>query len=297
MLLLVLAGPWLAAVLLTLFLPRLGVLFTPRWLTTVLAVTGAALALATWMSALAVATIVAGAGSAAARVGAVLLGGWLVWTLLGTVRHALRIRANMRSGRLFRDCPDRVGELLRVESTIPDAFAVPGRRGVVVITSALSSALDDDELRAVLDHERAHLAGHHSLLIQAVQLAACLNPMLRTWGTAVRFAAERAADESAAAGDRVATLRAVARVAVLCSAPPRPAWTGIAGRPGEVIRRVDALQRPGPRRQPGWLLAAAAAVVVVLSFDFVAVADLAQDRVVPERGEPAGQVFGLPIRF
>ena len=113
--------------------------------------------------------------------GAAVLGSWLFWTLLETVRHLLRVLARMRSGRLFRDCPDRVGDLLRVDSTVPDAFAVPARRGVVVVTSALSSALDDDEPRAVLEHERAHLAGHHSMLIQVVQLAAHLNPLLRPW--------------------------------------------------------------------------------------------------------------------
>ncbi len=292
MLWLVLAGPWVVAALLTLLLPWLGALFTPQWLTPLLAVTGAALALTTWMSALALATIAAGAGSTTAWVGAVLLGGLLCATLFGTVGHALRVRSNMRSSRLFRDCPDRVGDLLQVDSTIPDAFAVPGRRGVVVVTSALSAALDGDELSAVLEHERAHLAGHHSMLIQTVQLAAHLNPLLRSWAPAVRFAAERAADERAAAGDRRATLRAVARVAVLCSAAARPAWTGIAGRPGEVMRRVEALQRPGPRAQRGWLLVAAIAVVVALGADFVAVADLAQDRVIPEPGELSGQVVG-----
>ena len=291
MLWLMLAGPWLVAALLTLMLPRLGALFTPQWLTTVLAVTGAALGLTTWTSVLALVTITAGAESAAARVGALLLGGWLCATLFGAVRHALRVRSNMRSGRLFRDCPDRVGDLLRVDSAVPDAFAVPGRRGVVVVTSALSAALDDDELSAVLEHERAHLAGHHSMLIQVVQLAAHLNPLLRSWGAAVRFAAERAADERAAAADRRATLRAVARVAVLCSAAARPAWTGIGGQPGEVMRRVDALQGPGPRPQRNWLLAAVTAVVLALGADFVAVADLAQDRVIPEAGESSVQVL------
>ena len=223
---------------------------------------------------------------------ALLLAGWLLWALLGAVRHGLRAGANMRAGRLFRDCPGRVGDVLRIDSPVPDAFAVPGRRAVVVVTSGLASTLDDDELRAVIEHERAHLAGGHSMLIQAVQLAVRLNPLLRPWGAAIRFAAERAADERAAADDRSAALRAVARVALLCSAAAPSAGVGIGGRPGEVMRRVDALQRPGPRPQRGWLLVATTVVVLALGANFVVVADVAQDRIAPEPGEPAGEVFG-----
>jgi Zn-dependent protease with chaperone function len=292
MLWLVLAAPWLVGALLTLWLPRFDVLFTPEWLTKVLAVIGLALAITTWTSALALATTAIGIRSAPVRTVAVLLGGWLLWTLLGTVRHGLRVGANVRAGRLFRDCPDRVGDVLRVDSPIPDAFAVPGPRAVVVVTSALASKLNDDELRAVVEHERAHLGGGHSMLIQAVQFAARLNPLLRSWGAAIRFAAERAADERAAAGDRGAALRAVARAALLCSATATPAWVGIGGRPGEVMRRVDALRRPGPRPQRAWLLAAATVVVLALGANFVVVADVVQDQIAPEPGESAGEVFG-----
>lgn len=291
MLVAMLAAPWLVGVVLTLWLPRFEQLFTPQWLTKVLAATGISLAITTWTSALALATTAVGARSAPARMVALLLAGWLLWTLLAAAIHGVRAGANMRAGRLFRDSPGRVGDVLRVDSPMPDAFAVPGRRAVVVVTSALASTLSDDELRAVIEHERAHLAGGHSLLIQAVQLAVRLNPLLHPWGAAIRFAAERAADERAAAGDRGTALRAVARAALLCSAAIPPAWVGIGGCPGEVMRRVQALQRPGPRPQRGWLLAAVAGVVLALSANFVVVADVAQDRIAPEPGEPAGELY------
>jgi hypothetical protein len=66
---------------------------------------------------------------------------------------------------------------------------------------------------------------------------------------------------------------------------------GIGGRPGEVMRRVHALQRPGPRPQRGWLLVAVAVVMLALSANFVVVADVAQDRIAPEPGEPAGELY------
>ncbi|WP_163749026.1 M48 family metalloprotease [Mycolicibacterium helvum] len=286
-----LGAPWLVGALLTLWLPRFEMLFTPEWLTKVLAVTGVALAITTWTSALALATAAIDVRSAPPRAAALLLAGWLMWTLLDAIRHGLRVGSNMRAGKLFRDCAGRVGDVLRVDSPVPDAFAVPGRRAVVVVTSALASELNDGELRAVIEHERAHLAGGHSMLIQAVQLAVRLNPLLRPWSAAIRFAAERAADERAAADDRSTALRAIARVALLCSAVVPSAGVGIGGQPGEVLRRVDALQRPGPRPQRGWLLVAAIAVVLALGANFVAVADVAQDRIAPEAGEASGEVF------
>lgn len=288
----VLAAPWVIAALLTLGLPRLGVFFVPDWWARVLAAAAVALALATWTSVLALATILGGAHSGAAPGAAVGLGGWLLWTLVGCLRHARRIQANMRAGKVFRDSAARVADVLSVDCATPDAFAVPGRRPVIVVTTALTAALDEQELCAVLTHERAHLRSRHPMLIQAVQLAARLNPMLRPWGETVRFAAERAADEQAATGGRPVALRAIARAALLCSAAAAPAWPGVGGQPGEVLRRVSALQSPGPRPQRAWLLVAAAAVVLGLGANFVMVADLAQDRVMPESGESTVDVLG-----
>lgn len=287
-----LAAPWLVGALLTLGLPRLAALFTPEWMTRVLAVTAVVLAITTWTSALASAAIAIDGSTPARAAATLLLGGWLLWTTSRAVRHGRRVAANMRAGRVFRDCPGRVGGVLVVDSAIPDAFAVPGPRAVVVVTSALAAKLDVDEFRAVVEHERAHLAGGHAVLIQTVELAALLNPLMSRWVGAVRFAAERAADERAAAGDRGAALRAVARAALLCTASARPAGVGIGGRPGEVLRRVDALQRPAPAPQRAWLMVAATAVVVALSADLVVLADVAQDRIVPEANEPTGVMLG-----
>jgi len=287
----VLMAPWLAAWLLTQGLARLEALFTPEWLMRVLAATGVVLALATWTSALATAVTLADLRKVPSMAVALALGACLLWTATGGVAHGWRAGMNLRSGRLFRASPARVGDLLTVDSDVPDAFAVPGRRGVVVVTTALASAMRGDELAAVVRHERAHLAGHHQMFIQAIELAARLNPLLRSWRDPVRFAAERAADECAARPDRGTALRAVARAAVVCSAARSPGWVGIAGPAGEVVRRVRALQRPGPAPQRIWLLAATGLLVAALSVNLAMAADVTQDRVAPEDGEPAVAVL------
>jgi len=45
------------------------------------------------------------------------------------------------------------------------AYCLPGRGHQIVLTSAALDALNTDELEAVLSHERAHLRGHHHLIL------------------------------------------------------------------------------------------------------------------------------------
>ncbi|MGR0221637.1 M56 family metallopeptidase [Agromyces sp. ZXT2-6] len=50
---------------------------------------------------------------------------------------------------------------------VPVAYCVPGIRTATVITEGLVELLDDDELRAVVAHERAHLDQFHHLVLLA----------------------------------------------------------------------------------------------------------------------------------
>ncbi len=52
-----------------------------------------------------------------------------------------------------------------VDHHTPAAYCVPGRRPKVVFTSSALSSLDDDEVRAVISHERAHLRGRHDVVL------------------------------------------------------------------------------------------------------------------------------------
>ncbi|MEV0239787.1 M56 family metallopeptidase [Streptomyces sp. NPDC050674] len=138
---------------------------------------------------------------------------------------------------------------------VPYAYALPpggrtgghGRRGRVVVTTALLDGLRPAERRALFAHERAHLAARHDRHLLAVQLAARANPFLRPLRTAVAFTAERWADEEAArvVGSRRTVARAIGTAALVSRGTPSPTLAGLAA-PGPVPRRVAALLGPAP---------------------------------------------------
>ncbi|MFF4756287.1 M48 family metalloprotease [Streptomyces sp. NPDC002514] len=154
-------------------------------------------------------------------------------------------------------------ELIVAASSVPQAFAIPGRPGRILVTSAMLGALEPAERRVLLAHERAHLAHRHGTLVTAVTLAAAADPLLAPTLRAVVFLVERWADEQAAAavGDRTATARALARAALTaCRSRPRRAL-GFTDR--SVTRRVAALQTTPPPRL--WSLALAVLALGALS--------------------------------
>jgi Zn-dependent protease with chaperone function len=80
------------------------------------------------------------------------------------------------------------------------AFAVPGLRGRVVLSSGALDTLTPDELRAVLAHERAHLRAHHDLVLLPFRSLASSLPDSRSLaavssrvGTLVEMAADNRA--------------------------------------------------------------------------------------------------------
>lgn len=283
---------WFVAVFLAPVVCRLDVLFTPAVLVRVLSGGALALTLATTSSAVAAVCLLVVGFGAAGLTPAAVIGCLLTVGGVRAARHGMRVRNSLRAAALFRDSALRTGDVLLVEDALPDAFAVPGRRPVVVVTTGLQKSLPAAEFAAVLRHERAHLRARHHVHIQLVELAALLNPLLTRWPAAVRFAAERHADECAAAADRSATARALARAAMLCNTPVRRPTLSIVAEHREVIRRVRALQHPRPSRQRGWAVAVAAAVMFGLAMNAVINADLAQDRIAPERGEAPSVAVG-----
>jgi hypothetical protein len=158
----------------------------------------------------------------------------------------------------------------------PDAYAVPGIRGRIVVTTAMVAALTDAEQDALLAHEAAHLHHRHPLWIQLVELAAVANPLLRRLPPVVRHAAERWADEDAAhtVGDRRLTAHALAHAA-LARRPHEPdhgAGTGsgsvtLLATGGDVPRRVRALLHPPRLRwsRPGAAVLTAVALTACAS--------------------------------
>ncbi|WBO68426.1 MULTISPECIES: M56 family metallopeptidase [Streptomyces] len=142
------------------------------------------------------------------------------------------------------------GELAVVDADAPQAFALPGAPGRIVVSRGMLRCLDDAEREALLAHERAHLRGRHHLFQTLWRLTAAVNPLLRPLAEAGGYVLERWADEEAAAhvGSRKVVARAVGRAALAASAhassPPALAVTG-----GAVPQRVRALLAPPPPRR------------------------------------------------
>ncbi|CAM5260554.1 M56 family metallopeptidase [Streptomyces tanashiensis] len=130
----------------------------------------------------------------------------------------------------------------------PYAYALPGRRNRVVVTTSLLAALSGPERRALFAHERAHLDARHHRFLLITQLAARANPFLRPLRTAVAYTTERWADEDAATrvGSRRTVARAVGKASLVFRGAPSTALAGFASAAGPVPRRVAALLAPAP---------------------------------------------------
>ncbi|MET3985580.1 M56 family metallopeptidase [Streptomyces sp. PvR034] len=179
---------------------------------------------------------------AVAVVAAALLG----WSAALLVRAANRRWTQLRrAGRLAAHA---AGELVVLDEPGPDAYALPGRPGRIVVTTGMLDALTAAEREALFAHERAHLRGRHHLFAAVTDLAALCHPALRALREPLAYALERSADEAAASatGDRGLTARAIGRAALAArtagaSGPAaRPAFA-LAATAGPVPRRVAAL--------------------------------------------------------
>lgn len=164
-------------------------------------------------------------------------------------------------------------ELIVAASDVPQAFAIPGRPGRILVTSAMLSALRPDERRVLLAHERAHLAHRHGPLVTAATLAAAANPLLVPVRSAVVFLVERWADEQAATavGDRRTTARALARAALSAGRAPSACTLHFTDR--AVTRRIAALQTSPPPQM--W--SAAVAVLALGTLPALLAADATGD--------------------
>jgi hypothetical protein len=165
--------------------------------------------------------------------------------------------------------------LVVVDDDHPDAYALPGLGGLVVVSTAMLRALSADERRVLLAHEEAHLRCRHHAYIQLADLASAANPMLGPVSEAVRAGIERWADEEAAtrAGDRALVARALARASLAQHQSPAPSPRGLraamAATDSAVVARTRALLSPAPR--PRRVLAAATAALMLAAVGAAAV--------------------------
>lgn len=163
-------------------------------------------------------------------------------SLLVVVRLGARWAAEVRSAQ----------EMSRglLQTDIPVAIAVPGRRGGVLASRGLLTTLDAAELQVVFRHESSHLEHHHHRYLAVGALAAGTLPPLRRLNARLRVSLERWADEDAAEAvdDRELVATTIAKVALLQNSPPSGPLAAFAE--SGVVERVEALFGAAPGRNP-----------------------------------------------
>jgi Zn-dependent protease with chaperone function len=169
-----------------------------------------------------------------------------------------------------------VGEMIVVRSPAVLAHAVAGNRGRpdrIVVSDGMLRALDTDERRVLLAHERAHLRNRHDRYRRVIRLAARINPLLRPAIGAADLLLERWADEDAAraVGSRRLTARALARAA-LAGATPEPRYGHAGFAVQRVSARVDSLLDSVPSRGARLVLLLPAALGIIASLSAVVAA-------------------------
>ena len=171
-----------------------------------------------------------------------------------------------------------------VDDERPDAYAIGGRRGRIVVTSGMLRLLEPAEQAVLVAHERSHLRHRHNRYTTLAVVAAAAVPPLRFVSRRLRLALERWADEDAAAevGDR----RLVAQALIRASLGRTDYGGGLSGTDGVnglgllgVPGRVEALLLPAPELFGGPVRAlapAGAACVVVVAGSAIQIHHLVQ---------------------
>lgn len=155
-------------------------------------------------------------------------------------------------------------DVMWLDHPLPMAYSVSGRPGFVVATEGLSSSLSGVERDAVLAHERAHLSGHHHLIVGVADLLARVLPMVPLFARsprAIKTVIELAADEQAARVTSAAVVSSALSV-VADAALPTPAFT--LGLGNDMNLRLWRLRRAPHTRFSRLACCAAAAVTVTV---------------------------------
>lgn len=166
-----------------------------------------------------------------------------------------------------------------IDHPVPTAYCVAGRGGRVVVSSGAIATLDEDRLRAVIGHERAHLTGRHHLVVAVVETCTTVFPFLpvaRRAPVVVRHLLERLADETACRASSpehlagaLRALRPGARPASALGAVPE---NGFATE-WSVDRRVAELQSPAPALTAKARMATCVALVTATMLPFALAAN------------------------
>jgi Zn-dependent protease with chaperone function len=207
--------------------------------------------------------------------------GWPLWTVyvivfavtlvigarltFAVVQVAVATRRRRAHHRMVVDLVGKSqGNHLRIlDVAQPLAYCLPGVRSRVVVSEGALNALADNEMAAILSHERAHLRARHDLVLEMFTAVHAAFPrFVRSAHAlhAVRLLIELLADDAAV---RAAGPTPLARALVACASGHTPSGALAAGGPTTVLRVRRLCGRPNSRVLAAGAYLAAAAVLVV----------------------------------
>lgn len=159
-----------------------------------------------------------------------------------------------------------------VEAAERAAYCVAGRPSTIVVTSSAVAALDDQELSAVIAHERAHLAGHHLTVMTLLRGLAAVLPhvtLISRGAQEVGRLLEMCADD-AAARDHGHRALLDGLLALVAGAPA----AALGAADVAVLQRAQRLATPTAHRVRLWSSAALASASTLIVLAPVAVVSL-----------------------
>lgn len=219
--------------------------------------------------------------------------GWPLWLLSVTVfaltlligarlitavlRVAIATRRRRAHHRMLVDLLDvtandhkqcaNATDLRVLDVSQPLAYCLPGVRSRVVVSEGTLSTLADDEVAAILSHERAHLRARHDLVLEAFTAVHAAFPrFVRSANAldAVRLLIELLADDAAV---RATGPTQLARALVACASGRTPSGALAAGGQSTVVRvrRLAGDRNSVPLSVSAYLAAAAILVVPTIA--------------------------------
>lgn len=201
-----------------------------------------------------------------------LVGARLIVKIVGVAVATRRRRAHHRMlvdllgvnhGSPAAQACTRASELRILDVDQPLAYCLPGVRSRVVVSEGALTSFDDDEVTAILTHERAHLRARHDLVLEAFTAVHAAFPRFVRSASAldsVRLLIELLADDAAV---RAAGPTPLARALVACAQTHPPSGALAAGGPTTLVRvRRLAGQPNSPALAAAAYLSAAAILVV-----------------------------------
>lgn len=156
-----------------------------------------------------------------------------VWWSTRTERS--RLRRTLASARVNPE----LGAVV-LDETRPAAYCLPGRGGLIVLTSGVLDLLHPAQVQAVIAHERAHLRGGHHRIVALAKATEHLFgplPLFTLLPKRIAHLVELAADDDAA---RAAGGRVLARSLLSVAAAQTPAEALAAGG-GDTVARIERL--------------------------------------------------------